>query len=317
MSTDPGDLVLDPTCGSGTTAYVAEQWGRRWITIDTSRIALNIAKMRLMTATFPFYTLYDSEEGQKAALMKGRGGTPVPPVAQGSNAQERRSRSDAPYRSAPHGCDVRYGFVYKKVPHITLKSIANNEPPVEETLYDQPIEDKKRLRVAGPFTVETLQNYEPISPEELSRQREDVEELANFEDTVFEHLKSAGIKTGDKAANAVFTGSTPAVVEQDHQRRLAAANAGLRIPDRPRSGEDDQRRGGQAQQRQPRTRRSRVPTRNPRTRLARRKLISTSGRSSAPSANKPSPKQSKHAVTSAMAIGCLFSDSLSRAESPS
>src|SRR5438094_2842856 len=205
MTTDPGDLVLDPTCGSGTTAYVAEQWGRRWITIDTSRIALNIAKTRLMTATFPFYTLYDSEEGQKAALEKGRGGTPVPPVAEGSNAQERRSRSDAPYRSAPHGCDVRYGFVYKKVPHITLKSIANNEPPVEETLYDQLIEDKKRLRVAGPFTVETLQNYEPISPEELSRQREDVEELAGFEDTVFEHLKSAGIKTGDKAANAVFT----------------------------------------------------------------------------------------------------------------
>src|SRR5437667_1365975 len=158
-----------------------------------------------MTATFPFYTLYDSEEGQKAALEKGRGGTPVPPVAEGSNAQERRSRSDAPYRSAPHGCDVRYGFVYKKVPHVTLKSIANNEPAEEETLYDQPIEDKKRLRVAGPFTVETLQNYEPVSPEEVSRQREDVEELANFEDTVFEHLKSAGIKTGDKAANAVFT----------------------------------------------------------------------------------------------------------------
>src|SRR5206468_4890150 len=151
MTTDPGDLVLDPTCGSGTTAYVAEQWGRRWITIDTSRIALNIAKTRLMTATFPFYTLYDSEGGQKAALEKGRGGTPVPPVAEGSNAQKRRSRSDAPYRSAPHGCDVRYGFVYKKVPHITLKSIANNEPPVEETLYDQLIEDKKRLRVAGPF----------------------------------------------------------------------------------------------------------------------------------------------------------------------
>ena len=205
MTSDPGDLILDPTCGSGTTAYVAEQWGRRWITIDTSRIALNIAKTRLMTATFPFYTLYDSEEGQKAALEKGRGGTPVPPVAEGSNAQERRSRSDAPYRSAPHGCDVRYGFVYKKVPHVTLKSIANKEPAEEETLYDQPIEDKKRLRVAGPFTVETLQNYEPVSPEELARQREDVEELAGFEDTVFEHLKSAGIKTGDKAANAVFT----------------------------------------------------------------------------------------------------------------
>src|SRR5438876_4179253 len=86
-----------------------------------------------------------------------------------------------------------------------LGSIANKQPPGEETLYDQPIEDKKRLRVAGPLTVETLQNYEPTSPEELSRQREDVEELAGFEDTVFEHLKSAGIKTGDKSASAVFT----------------------------------------------------------------------------------------------------------------
>src|SRR5204863_8131426 len=193
MTTDPGDLVFDPTCGSGSTAFVAEQWGRRWITLDTSRIALNIAKTRLMTATFPFYTLYQSEEGERAvAERKGKPG--------GYELVKERDKSQ-PLR----GCDVRYGFVYKKVPHIDLGSIANNEPPVEETLYDQPIEDKKRLRVAGPFTVETLQNYEPISPEELSRQREDVEELAGFEDTVFEHLKSAGIKTGDKAANAVFT----------------------------------------------------------------------------------------------------------------
>lgn len=193
MTTDPGDLVLDPTCGSGTTAYVAEQWGRRWITIDTSRIALNIAKTRLMTETFPFYILYQSDEGERAvAERKGKPGD--------YSLVKERDKSQ-PLR----GCDVRYGFVYKKVPHITLGSIANNEPPEEETLYDQPIEDKKRLRVAGPFTVETLQNYEPTSPEELARQREDVEELAGFEDTVFEHLKSAGIKTGDKAANAVFT----------------------------------------------------------------------------------------------------------------
>jgi adenine-specific DNA-methyltransferase len=164
MTTDPGDLVLDPTCGSGTTAYVAEQWGRRWITIDTSRIALNIAKTRLLTASFPFYQLYDQER-----------------------------------------CDIRQGFVYKKVPHITLGSIANNEPAKEETLYDQPQEDRKRLRVAGPFTVETLQSYEPISPEELARQRESDAELANFEDLIFEHLRSAGVKTGDKRENAVFT----------------------------------------------------------------------------------------------------------------
>jgi adenine-specific DNA-methyltransferase len=164
MTTDPGDLVLDPTCGSGTTAYVAEQWGRRWITIDTSRIALNIAKTRLMTANFPYYELYDQER-----------------------------------------CDLRLGFQYKKVPHITLGSIANNEPPAEETLYDQPKTDAKRLRVAGPFTVETLQSYEPVSPEELARQRESDTELVNFEDLIFEHLASAGVKTGDKRENAVFT----------------------------------------------------------------------------------------------------------------
>src|SRR5439155_5818513 len=168
MTTDPGDLVLDPTCGSGTTAYVTEQWGRRWITIDTSRIALNIAKTRLMTTTFPFYTLYQSEEGERAvAERKGKPGD--------YSLVKERDKSQ-PFR----GCDVRYGFVYKKVLHITLGSIANNEPPVEETLYDQPVEDKKRLRVAGPFTVETLQSYEPVSPEELARQREDVEELAGF-----------------------------------------------------------------------------------------------------------------------------------------
>ena len=163
LTTDPGDLVLDPTCGSGTTAYVAEQWGRRWITVDTSRIALNVAKTRLMTATFPYYQLYDQQN-----------------------------------------CDIRQGFIYKTVPHTTLANVANNEPPETETLYDRPVEDKKRLRVAGPLTVETLQNYEPVSPEELARQRTADTELASFEDLIFDHLKSAGVKTGDKRENAVF-----------------------------------------------------------------------------------------------------------------
>ena len=142
---------------------MAEQWGRRWITTDTIRIALNIAKTRLMTATFPYYLLHDQET-----------------------------------------CEVRQGFNYKKVPHITLGSIANDEPAEEETLYDQPQTDKQRLRVAGPFTVETLQSYEPISPEELARQRQEDGGLAAFEDLIFEHLKSAGIKTGDKREQAVF-----------------------------------------------------------------------------------------------------------------
>ncbi|MCK4390879.1 MAG: hypothetical protein KAV83_11670 [Desulfobacterales bacterium] len=114
MTTDPGDLVFDPTCGSGTTAYVAEQWGRRWITCDTSRVALALAKQRLMTALYDYYELAHPEEG------------------------------------------VGSGFKYKTVPHITLKSIANNEPPAQETLFDQPFTDKSRARVSGPFTVEAV-----------------------------------------------------------------------------------------------------------------------------------------------------------------
>ena len=114
MTTDPGDLVLDITCGSGTTAFVAENWGRRWITCDTSRVAVTLAKQRLMTAVFDYYELAHPNEG------------------------------------------VGSGFKYKTVPHITLKSIANNEPPAQETLYDQPFIDSKRLRVTGPFTVEAV-----------------------------------------------------------------------------------------------------------------------------------------------------------------
>lgn len=163
MTTDPGDLVLDPTCGSGTTAFVAEQWGRRWITIDTSRIALNIAKQRLMTAIFPYYNLHDINGG-----------------------------------------DIRQGFKYKTVPHITLKSLANDEPPATETLFDQPETDKKLLRVSGPFTVETLQNFEPISPEELDDEIRVNEEEGAFEEVIKQHLLSAGIKNGRKNEMVIF-----------------------------------------------------------------------------------------------------------------
>ena len=163
MTTDPGDLVLDPTCGSGTTAHVAEQWGRRWITSDTSRIALNIAKTRLMTATYPWYKLADVS-----------------------------------------GEDIRHGFVYKTVPHVTLKSIANGEPPDTETLFDQPEIDKKKLRVAGPFTVETLQSFEPLAPDAIAQANTDIDNIQRFTDRIFEHLKHAGIKNGLKNETAVF-----------------------------------------------------------------------------------------------------------------
>jgi len=114
MTTDPSDLVFDPTCGSGTTAFVAEQWGRRWITCDTSRVALTLARTRLMTAVYDYYELAHPQEG------------------------------------------VGSGFKYKTVPHVTLGSIAKNEPPGQETLYDQPIVNRKITRVSGPFTVEAV-----------------------------------------------------------------------------------------------------------------------------------------------------------------
>ena len=114
MTTDPGDLVFDPTCGSGTTAFVAEQWGRRWITCDTSRVAITLSKQRLMTALFDYYELAYPKEG------------------------------------------VQAGFVYRHVPHVTLRSIANDELPEQETLYDQPVVDRFRKRVAGPFTIEAV-----------------------------------------------------------------------------------------------------------------------------------------------------------------
>ena len=104
MTTDPGDLVLDPTCGSGTSAYVAEQWGRRWITIDTSRVALALARARIMGARYSYYLLADSREGQ---------------------IKEAEASGNAP-SSQPVNGNIRHGFVYERVPHITLKSIANN-----------------------------------------------------------------------------------------------------------------------------------------------------------------------------------------------
>lgn len=165
MTTDPGDLVLDPTCGSGTTAYVAEQWGRRWITMDTSRIALNIAKKRLSMAVYPYYELFDKETK-----------------------------------------NIRQGFVYKQVPHITAKAQANNEPFLQEILYDQPNEDKTRMRVSGPFTVETLQNFKITPPEALEQHQDESEENRLFTQRIFDHLQANGIRNGDRTQQAIFHG---------------------------------------------------------------------------------------------------------------
>ena len=124
MATDPGDLVLDPTCGSGTTAYVAEQWGRRWITIDTSRVALALARARIMGARYPYYLLADSRNGQE---------------------KEAEVSGNAPSSQSVHG-SIRQGFVYERVPHITLKSIANNAEI--DVIWERWQEKLEPLRIA-------------------------------------------------------------------------------------------------------------------------------------------------------------------------
>ncbi|MDI6915532.1 MAG: site-specific DNA-methyltransferase [Desulfitobacteriaceae bacterium] len=263
MTTDPGDLVLDPTCGSGTTAYVAEQWGRRWITIDTSRVALALARARIMGARYPYYILADSREGQlKEAEIT------------------RTAPSEVPTRG-----DIRQGFVYERVPHITLKSIANNaeidviwdkfqetmeplrdqfnkalnkkweewEIPREadekwsdevkalhakwweqriarqkeidasiaakaefEYLYDKPYEDKRKVHVAGPFTVESLSPHRVLAVDENDELIDGVGESAagygeerDFVQMILENLKISGVQQAHKEDRIVFSSIIP------------------------------------------------------------------------------------------------------------
>ena len=263
MTTDPGDLVLDPTCGSGTTAYVAEQWGRRWVTIDTSRVALALARARIMGGRYPYYLLADSPAGQ----MKEAEIT-------------RTAPSTKPTRS-----DIRHGFVYERVPHITLKSIANNaeidviwdkcqevleplreqlnkslkqkweewEIPREadpkwsdaakklhadcwknriaqqkeidasiaakaeyEYLYDKPYEDNKTVRVAGPFTVESLSPHRVLGVDEndelidsIAESKDGYGEERSFVQMILENLKTAGVQQAHKEDKVTFTSLTP------------------------------------------------------------------------------------------------------------
>ena len=203
MTTDPGDLVLDPTCGSGTTAYVAEQWGRRWITCDTSRVALALARTRLMTAKYQYYLLADSPEGvKKESELTGK----MPPdyLTEG---------------------DIRKGFVYKRVPHVTLKSIANNPDIVEgmtqqhidaaiakhadsETLFDQPYEDSQRVRVCGPFSVESLSPHRVLSTADENQDgtvsEQEAHKQQDFTTMILENLKKAGVQNTVKGERLTF-----------------------------------------------------------------------------------------------------------------
>jgi adenine-specific DNA-methyltransferase len=261
MATDPGDLVLDPTCGSGTTATVAEQWGRRWITIDTSRVALALARARIMGARYPFYLLADSRDGQLKEAEVTRA-TPSSQPVQGN---------------------IRQGFVHERGPHITLKSIANNaeidviwdqwQPKLEpmreklnaalkknwqeweipreadakwtdaakklhadwwnariarqqeidksidakaefEYLYDKPYEDKKKVRVAGPFTVESLSPHRVLGVDENDELIDNSGNSQNgderdFIQMILDDLKTAGVQQAHKDDKISFTSLSP------------------------------------------------------------------------------------------------------------
>ena len=200
MTTDPGDLVLDPTCGSGTTAFVAEQWGRRWITIDTSRVALALARTRLMAARYPYYLMADTPEGQlKEAELTG-----APPAGTTGN-------------------DIRKGFAYERVPHVTLKSIAQNPDIREgmtrteidaaiarraetELLLDRPYVDPKVVRVAGPFTVESLSPHRVVAegPDDAANPPAPVEDSGRFVETILDNLRSSGVDNRVKGERLRF-----------------------------------------------------------------------------------------------------------------
>tara|TARA_Y100000815_G_scaffold193565_1_gene177005 strand:+ start:9522 stop:12206 length:2685 start_codon:yes stop_codon:yes gene_type:complete len=204
MATDPGDLVLDPTCGSGTTAHVAEQWGRRWVTIDTSRVALALARQRIMASRYPWYLLADSPEGYR---------------------KEQSLTANVLPRQQFAG-DIRQGFVCDRIQHVTLKAIANNPDIKEgmtraeidavikrhsdyELLYDKPFEDAKRVRVAGPFTVESLSPHRALSFKDWEEPRSETDaardaDAPNFEQSILDNLASAGIQNGTKAERIKF-----------------------------------------------------------------------------------------------------------------
>ena len=208
MTTDPGDLVVDPTCGSGTTAYVAEQWGRRWITCDTSRVALALSRTRLMTAKYPYYLLADSPEGVRK-----------------ENELTNKMVSEVETKD-----DIKKGFIYKSVPHVTLGSITNNPDIKEgmtrqeiksaiarhaetEILYDQPYEDSKRVRVCGPFSVESLSPNRVLSTivENTENTLAELEacKKQNFDYMILENLKKAGVQNTRKEERIKFDRLNP------------------------------------------------------------------------------------------------------------
>ncbi len=196
MTTEPGDLVLDITCGSGTTAYVAEQWGRRWITCDISRVPLALARQRLLTATFPYYQLKDESRGPAGGFVYKR--------KQNSKGEE----------------------VGGIVPHITLKSIANNEPPAEEILVDRPEELSNIVRVCGPFTVEgTIPPPVDLDGQDQP-ETEAMDNSASFTDRMLEVLRKSPVLRLPNNESVSFTNVRQPV-------RSQSLNAEAMVDDKP------------------------------------------------------------------------------------
>jgi len=206
MTTDPGDLVVDPTNGSGTTAVVAEEWARRWVSIDTSRVAIALTRTRLAALKLPYYLLADSAEGQaQQEELIGRPGS-----------------------SGPYVNDIRKGFIYKRVPHIMLRDIAQNpdiKPGMsreqiddaigrhseQEILFDQPYEDRRIVRVCGPFTVESLSPHRMLSDEDVPDSEEVPESGGDYEQTILGNLLKAGVQNRDRDQRLEFDTLEPYV----------------------------------------------------------------------------------------------------------
>lgn len=208
MTSDPGDIVFDPTCGSGTTAVVAEQWGRRWITCDTSRVALALTRTRLMSTKFPYFLLADSAEGIR---------------------KEEELSGIHIERAETYG-DIRKGFVYKRVPHVTLKAIATNphltpgmsQREIEaaiargaefELLYDSPYELPNRVRVSGPFSVESLSPHRVLDVRDAdmsgSVSESEVKEQQDFAAMILDNLRRSGVQNTKKDERLSFVSLEP------------------------------------------------------------------------------------------------------------
>ncbi len=181
MATDPGDLVLDITCGSGTTAYVAEKWGRRWITSDTSGVAVSLARQRVATGFFDYYVLQDSPEGKALESSLSSKTTPVKP------ANAKQTQGDE--------YDLSKGFVCKRVPYVSAATLAYDQEAPHTLLVDQPYVKKSTIRVSSPFTVESESPYRYIAPNatDLSATEHALDRVASIKST----LEQTGISWGD------------------------------------------------------------------------------------------------------------------------